>query len=381
MADPENVTEPHQPSESPAPASEQVEAAKGGKGDDHVEQSGAQGALSSSSPSSPNSKRLKYAHLQVPHVDAQGNKICASDRRRMRKDIRYAEQKAKRAERRKEERRLRRERQKERALTGAASPVPPLRRRLHKMDDPDAWPHRVCLDLDFVDYMAPKDLAKVGKQVRRCYARNRRTQRALQLHVTSLRPPLQAHLGTAKELKGWDVHRHAEDYGAVFAREELVYLTSESEVTLETLDPAKVYVIGGLVDHNVHKGLTARLAAERGIATARLPIGDYVHLASRKVLTINHVFEILLEYLATGSWSRAFFKVIPERKGLSAKKGADDTGDTGNGEGSASGVGATAEGQEHERSSSNTSEDDEEGEEGKGEGEGEGGTGGTQEEP
>jgi tRNA (guanine9-N1)-methyltransferase len=237
------------------------------------------------------------------------------------------------------------------------------------MDDPDAWPHRVCIDLDFVDYMAPKDLGKVGKQVKRCYARNRRTQRALQLHLTSLRPPLQAHLGTAKEIKGWDVHRHTEDYGAVFAREDIVYLTSESEVTLETLDPAKVYVIGGLVDHNVHKGLTAKLAAERGIATARLPIGDYVHLASRKVLTINHVFEILLEYLATGSWSKAFFKVIPERKGLSAKKGAGGTGDGGNGEGSASGVGATAEGQEHDGSSSNTSEDDEENAEAEGEGE------------
>jgi len=109
-----------------------------------------------------------------------------------------------------------------------------------------------------------------------------------------------------------------ESFTELFPKEQLVYLSSEGTDTLLALDPSKVYVIGGLVDHNRFKvlssmhhracaiahldgvltctgvidricsqGLTHRQATERGIATVKLPIGEYLQGDSRKVLTVN----------------------------------------------------------------------------------------------
>lgn len=119
---------------------------------------------------------------------------------------------------------------------------------------------------------------------------------------------------------------------------EVVYLTSDSPNTLSRLSPHSTYVIGGIVDKNRHKGICYKLATEAavanpaaGIKTAKLPIGEYLAMESRKVLTTNHVNEIMLKWLELGDWGEAFMAVIPKRKGgeLKAKTEAEthDEGD------------------------------------------------------
>ena len=49
----------------------------------------------------------------------------------------------------------------------------------------------------------------------------------------------------------------------------MVYLTADSEVELQDLNPQDVYIIGGIVDRNRFKGLTAKKAKENGLRTAR----------------------------------------------------------------------------------------------------------------
>lgn len=58
-------------------------------------------------------------------------------------------------------------------------------------------------------------------------------------------------------LSAFQIHFHEEPYLDVFNKSDLVYLTSESRNVLETLEENKVYIVGGLVDHNAHKVRTS----------------------------------------------------------------------------------------------------------------------------
>jgi tRNA (guanine9-N1)-methyltransferase len=55
-------------------------------------------------------------------------------------------------------------------------------------------------------------------------------------------------------------------------------------------------------------------ASSANIRSARLPLERYVSLKTCKVLTVLHVFEIMLKYRESGSWAEAIASSIPERK-------------------------------------------------------------------
>ncbi|XP_064402113.1 tRNA methyltransferase 10 homolog A-like isoform X4 [Halichondria panicea] len=196
-----------------------------------------------------------------------------------------------------------------------------------KMSDEGASSVRVAVDCSFEQLMSAKDQLKLIKQLQRCYAANRRSVAPLQYYVTSFGGQLKSELDCRylinKEHEHWDIHYRSEDFLEVFGKENVVYLLAESTNVLNELDPSKAYIIGGLVDHNHHKGHCYQVAEEKGLAHARLPISEYIRMSGRKVLTINHVYEILLDYSTNGGdWKKAFFKVLPPRK-LKSTSNAD----------------------------------------------------------
>ncbi|TFK43841.1 guanine-1-methyltransferase-domain-containing protein [Crucibulum laeve] len=98
-------------------------------------------------------------------------------------------------------------------------------------------------------------------------------------------------------------------------QKKVVYLTADSEDELTELKADEIYIIGGICDHNRYKNLCLNKAKASGIRTARLPIGRYLaSLPTRKVLTVNQVFEILLKWVETKDWEESFYSVIPKRK-------------------------------------------------------------------
>jgi len=221
-------------------------------------------------------------------------------------------------------------------------------------------PITFLIDCDFDDLMRDNERISLAAQITRCYSDNKNSMFRAHLTVCSFGGKLRERfdnilthytgwrgvrfldddfVSAAEQAKVWMLDEQAggklagtfsplaeldEEVQAKLRDEgEVIYLTSESDYTLTELKPYSTYIIGGLVDKNREKGICYKRACQIGIKTARLPIGEYLEMASRKVLATNHVNEIMLKWLDCGDWGEAFMKVIPKRKGGKLKGGDD----------------------------------------------------------
>ncbi|KAI5806215.1 guanine-1-methyltransferase-domain-containing protein [Geopyxis carbonaria] len=188
----------------------------------------------------------------------------------------------------------------------------------------------LVLDCGFDELMTDKEIVSMSSQLTRCYSANRGAPQQFKLQVTSLTGRLKERYegALAGQHRQWKGVEFSEDAYVVNDKDrtedgDLVYLTADSEETIHELEEGKRYVIGGIVDRNRHKNLCFNKAKEQGIKTARLPIGDYIKMASRQVLTTNQVVEIMLGWLETRDWETAFLKTIPQRK-MPKARGAEE---------------------------------------------------------
>lgn len=284
--------------------------------------------------------------------------------RRLRKQQKWDDGKDDRRKRRKEKRHDRKVRDRAERATLIAQGVDPAT-LIQKKPSAVVVPVSLVLDCDFEQYMTDKERVSLSSQVTRSYSDNKGAKYRSHLCVAGFSGRLQERftgvLGNQHEnWKGIDFCEDnflvcaekarasmSEDGGELIAplqnsldnpvpwvRDEtdpfplpdpepqlneaykdVVYLSSDSPYTLERLEPHTIYIIGGLVDKNREKGLCYRRAREKGIRTARLPIGQFMVMQSRQVLATNHVVEIMLKWLEFEDWGKAFMAVIPKRKG------------------------------------------------------------------
>ena len=117
---------------------------------------------------------------------------------------------------------------------------------------------------------------------------------------------------TPKEVNRHQNGKTAFDPTDMINKNDAFYTTSNQNKALKN-----VYVIGGFVDRNRYKGETLRRAKARGISHSRLPLREYFPFKKSnvcKVLTVNHVVEVLSFRTAGLPWSEAFEKVLPHRR-------------------------------------------------------------------
>ncbi|KAJ2572686.1 tRNA (guanine(9)-N(1))-methyltransferase [Coemansia sp. RSA 1807] len=194
-----------------------------------------------------------------------------------------------------------------------------------KLDEQERSGHKIIIDMDFDDKMHDTEIKSICSQLVRCYSTNRHGPLFVDLHITKLHERCRARFDKAiADHTEWPESRikfHDTELLDVFGTDKLVYLTADSPNEITELDTQKVYVVGGLVDKNRYKRLTLDKAEQMGVAHARLPIGQYVQMASRKVITVNQIFEILVKFVEAGDWKQAFLEVIPQRKFNEGKGG------------------------------------------------------------
>jgi tRNA (guanine9-N1)-methyltransferase len=179
---------------------------------------------------------------------------------------------------------------------------------------------KVIIDCSFDPLMRMEEICSLAKQIKYLYGVNVRAENPLHLILTSLDVPKQTSAAAASpassmsataasapapgwpsqevvttgsllsRLDGFDrllFDRTSCHFAAAYPASSLIYLTAESDNVLTKLDPQKIYVIGGLVDHNRMKGICHAQAIKAGLTTARLPIQEFLVNERRTVITVN----------------------------------------------------------------------------------------------
>lgn len=294
-------------------------------------------------------------------VDEREVPLSKSQQKKLRKK---AEWEAKREDRkviRKEKVQAKRERKREAKELARAegrlldTPKPQVHQKAVQL------PVTFLLDCDFDDLMRDGERISLASQVTRCYSDNKNARFRGHLTICSFTGRLRERFDTvlernyekwkglrtfetnfsdvAQKAKQWMVDDETNKFEGVFSKYaaldeeakqqlkdqgEVVYLSSEADDDLMELKPYSTYIIGGLVDKNREKGICYKRAKKAGIKTAKLPIGEFMEMQSRKVLATNHVNEIMIQWLECGNWGEAFMKVIPKRKGGKLKGEKDE---------------------------------------------------------
>lgn len=236
---------------------------------------------------------------------------------------------------------------------------------------------RVCFDCAFEDQMTSKETNSLSLQLRYTYSKNRRSSMPVYIDVCGLkvgcktREHLENVEGFPERRIGRAFRCHEEMleniimYGLRFdclgdddnnniritdqpsaivnsnlnpillpPDHKFVYLTGDSPNTLNTLDDNTTYIIGGIVDRNRLKFAAMERAASihakcpsLNIQTARLPLEEHIDFkGSTRILTCNHVFEILQRYRENGyqDWKGAMMAVLPCRKDVEERNDDQD---------------------------------------------------------
>ncbi|XP_039078201.1 tRNA methyltransferase 10 homolog C [Hyaena hyaena] len=176
----------------------------------------------------------------------------------------------------------------------------------------------LVFDMDYENYMKPKELQNTISQLLESEGWNRRDVDPFHIYFCNLKIEGAYH----KEL----VKRYGEKWGKLlitatekshvdlFPKDSIIYLTADSPNVMTTFKHDKIYIVGSFVDKAMQTGTSLAKAKRLRLATECLPLDRYLQWdTGTKNLTLDQMMRILLCLKNTGSWEEAL-KFVPRRK-------------------------------------------------------------------
>lgn len=177
----------------------------------------------------------------------------------------------------------------------------------------------LLVDLSFDEHMTPKERQNCAYQLQLLIGLNRIHDDPYNLQLCNAGKSsdtlrrLERYIPTLSEPE-FPLIVRPENYLSLFPRNQLVYLTPHCREEMTQYDHNAVYIIGGIVDKSSGNPLTLAKAKKEGIRMQKLPLDKYLSWGiGGKCLTLNQIFNIMLDIKHTGDWHHSL-RHVPRRK-------------------------------------------------------------------
>lgn len=173
--------------------------------------------------------------------------------------------------------------------------------------------------MSFDRYMSEKDSRSTANQIKHSHRSNRDSCLPFDMHIyqkdreSKAINQLRTLIPTFSE-PSFPVEVHQQCFSKAFPKNQLVYLTPNSNSVLSEYNPNDVYVVPGLIDKAYDGPVASARAKQLGIRTAWFPLNRHLPLGRAHCgLPFNIMLDILMDFKNTRDWPTAL-KHIPQRK-------------------------------------------------------------------
>ena len=174
---------------------------------------------------------------------------------------------------------------------------------------------RIIVDCSFASTAGSSDreVRSLARQLQFCIAANRKAPKAGSLVFAGFAGALREFACGRMNAANWQAQMKEESAADLILPDtKVVVMSPDAEEPLTTVDVDTTYIIGGLVDRTVQKGVTAKFAESAAWPARRLPLKESLGFSA--VLNVNDVVGALLLVHSGATWEEALEEVVPQRR-------------------------------------------------------------------